>query len=148
VSVLGAGGAARATVLALAHGGARRVIVANRTPERAQALIADLRAACGATALEAGEPIVGSAIVINATSDGGAVAAAVAACAAGGTCVDLQYKPSETPFVHAARAAGRRAINGTPMLVAQALATFRIWFGNVDFPAGVEARLGTIVEAG
>jgi shikimate dehydrogenase len=148
VTVLGAGGAARATVLALAEAGAARVIVTNRTAARAQELVDALRAAAGATALIAGDPAAESAIVINATSDGGAVADAVEACALDGWCVDLQYAPAATPFVRAARAAGRRAVNGTPMLVAQAMATFRLWYGDValDEPA-LTAQLAEIVEA-
>jgi shikimate dehydrogenase len=146
VTVLGAGGAARATVLALAQCGARRVVVANRTLARARELTAALRAAAGATVLHAGdaEP---SAIVINATSDGGAVAAAVACCTPGGWCVDLQYKPADTPFVRAARAAGRNAVNGTAMLVAQALATFALWYGDVPLAAGIVHELTALVEA-
>jgi shikimate dehydrogenase len=148
VSVVGAGGAARATVVALAQEGAARIVVANRTVERAQALVAGLRDAAGATVLTAGDPVPGSAIVINATSDGAAVAGATAACAAGGWCVDLQYAPAPTPFVRAARATGRQAVNGTPMLVAQALATFRLWFGDVALDeADVTAQLAEIVEA-
>ena len=145
-TVLGAGGAARATVLALAQSGARRVVVANRTEARARELIAALRSAAGATDLVAGAPEP-SAIVVNATSDGGAVAADVAACAPGGWCVDLQYKPAETPFVRAARAAGRNAVNGTGMLVAQAIATFHLWYAGVHFAPGVEDELTTLVEA-
>jgi shikimate dehydrogenase len=145
-TVLGAGGAARATVLALAHCGARRVVVANRTAERARELIAALQPAAGATELIAG-PAEPSALVVNATSDGAAVASAVAACAAGGWCVDLQYKPAETPFVRAARAAGRNAVNGTGMLVAQAIATFHLWYDGVRFAPGVEDELMTLVEA-
>ena len=83
----------------------------------------------GATALVAGPPEL-APLVINATSDGGAVAAAVHTASAGGWCVDLQYKPVETPFVRAARAAGRNALSGSVMLVAQAIAKFRIWFGD------------------
>jgi len=147
VTVLGAGGAARAAVVALAHGGAATVTVANRTPQHAHALIDDLRGATGHTALRAGEAAAHSTIVINATSDGAAVAGAVAACAPDGWCVDLQYRPVETPFVRAARAAGRHAINGTPMLVAQAIATFRIWFGDVPLDESVGSRLAALVEA-
>jgi shikimate dehydrogenase len=147
VTVLGAGGAARATVLALAQGGAATVTVHNRTPEHAHLLIDDLCRSVGRTALLAGAVDEGSSIVINATSNGAAVASAVAACAPDGWCIDLQYKPTETPFVRAARAAGRRAINGTPMLVAQAIATFRIWFGDVPFDDSVESQLAALVEA-
>jgi shikimate dehydrogenase len=145
-TVLGAGGAARATVLALAQAGARRVVVANRTPERARELIAALRPAAGAADLVAGPPEP-SAIVVNATSDGAAVAGAVAACAPRGWCVDLQYKPADTPFVRAARAAGRNAVNGTPMLVAQAIATFHLWYDGVRFARDVERELTRLVEA-
>jgi shikimate dehydrogenase len=98
--------------------------------------------------LLAGAPEI-APLVINATSDGAAVAAAVRSCTAGGWCVDLQYKPADTPFVRAARDAGRNAVNGTTMLVAQAIATFRIWYGDaVALDAGrVHAELTRIVEA-
>jgi len=87
-------------------------------------------------------------VVINATSDGGAVAAAVECCLPAGWCVDLQYKPVDTPFVRAARAAGRNAVNGTHMLVAQAIATFYLWYGDdVRFARRTEAELGALVEA-
>jgi shikimate dehydrogenase len=139
-TVLGAGGAARATVLALAQLGARRIVVANRTPDRARELVAALTPAAGATDLVAAKPEP-SAIVVNATSDGAAVADAVALCLPGGWCVDLQYKPALTPFVRAARAAGRNAVNGTPMLVAQAVATFALWYGGVRVARAVGAAL-------
>jgi shikimate dehydrogenase len=147
VTVLGAGGAARAAVLALAHGGASTITVVNRTPERARALIAELRVAAGHTLLMAGAVDESSSIVINATSEGSAVAGAVEACAPDGWCIDLQYKPTDTPFVQAARAAGRRACNGTPMLVAQAIATFHLWFGDVALDDDVTERLTAVVEA-
>ena len=147
VTLLGAGGAARSAVVALARMGARRVVIANRTRERAQALIADLRAAAGETELIATPPIP-SAIVINATSDGNAVADHVTACMPDGWCVDLQYKPTDTPFVQAARAAGRKSVNGAYMLVAQAMSTFYLWYGDdVRFGRNVEAELTALVEA-
>ena len=146
VTVLGAGGAARATALGLRDLGAARVVIANRTAERARTLVAELRPAMGTTELLAGdgEP---APLIVNATSAGGAVADAVALCAPGGWCVDLQYKPTLTPFVQAARAAGRNAVNGTTMLVAQAVATFRIWFGEVALDPAVDGQLARIVEA-
>jgi shikimate dehydrogenase len=147
VTVLGAGGAARATVVALAQLNAARIVVANRTRAHAHALIGDLQPACAGTELVAGDPVA-SSIVINATSNGAAVAAAVDACLPEGWCVDLQYKPTATPFVEAARAAGRHAVNGTPMLVAQAIATFYLWYGDdVRFGRRTENDLTTIVEA-
>ena len=148
-TVLGAGGAGRAAVLALAHLGARRVVVTNRTSDRALALVADLQAACGSTQLVADVAATAAPLVINATSDGAAVARAVYACLPGGWCVDLQYKPTDTPFVRAALEGGRRAVNGTAMLIAQAIATFRIWFGEEIVLDAVAAtrNLTAIVEA-
>jgi shikimate dehydrogenase len=147
VTVLGAGGAARATVAALVQMDVKRIVIANRTIERARALIDDLRAAAGTTELAAGDPVA-SSVVINATSNGAAVVDAVGACMPGGWCVDLQYKPADTPFVQAARAAGRNAVNGSHMLVAQAIATFYIWYGDdVRFARTAEAELTALVEA-
>ena len=147
VTLLGAGGAARSTVVALTQMGAKRIVVANRTVERARALVDDLRAAAGATELAIGDPVA-SQLVINATSNGAAVADAVTACLPGGWCVDLQYRPSDTPFVLAARAAGRNAVSGAHMLVAQAIATFYLWYGgDVRFGRDVEAELTALVEA-
>lgn len=147
-TLLGAGGAARAAALALRDLGATRVVIANRTPERAERLISELAPAMGRTLLLAGDVEV-APLAINATSDGAAVAGAVRSCTAGGWCVDLQCRPSETPFVRAARDAGRHAVNGTAMLVAQAIATFRIWFGDgVALDAGrIGPALARIVEA-
>jgi shikimate 5-dehydrogenase len=66
----------------------------------------------------------------------------------GGWCVDLQYKPTDTPFVLAARAAGHNAVNGTRMLVAQAIASFYLWYGDdVRFGRAAEAELTALVEA-
>src|SRR4051794_25626300 len=61
--VLGAGGSARAAAWALARAGAREVMVWNRTPERAQALAADL----GVEAVEAPRR---ADIVVNCTPVG------------------------------------------------------------------------------
>ncbi len=147
VTVLGAGGAARATVVALAQMDAKRIVIANRTIGRAQTLIADLRESVSSTELHAGEPVA-SHVVINATSNGAAVVTAIEACMPGGWCVDLQYKPVDTPFVRAARAAGRNAVNGSFMLVAQAIATFYLWYGDdVRFGRAAENELTALVEA-
>ncbi len=42
---------------------------------------------------------------------------------------DLVYVPLETPFLRAARAAGRRAAHGLDMLVGQAVLAIEIWLG-------------------
>ena len=48
----------------------------------------------------------------------------------------------------AARAAGRNAVSGAHMLVAQAIATFYLWYGDdVRFGRAAEAELTALVEA-
>jgi shikimate dehydrogenase len=42
---------------------------------------------------------------------------------------DLIYAPLETPFLRAARLAGRRTRHGLPMLVLQAALSIEIWLG-------------------
>lgn len=87
--ILGASGAARAAAFALAHAGAGAIVVANRTPERAEELLADLLVAItderGLTAAggpppalvalglddpELAEAVVGCALLVNATAVG------------------------------------------------------------------------------
>jgi shikimate dehydrogenase len=43
--------------------------------------------------------------------------------------LDLVYGPTETAWVRAARASGRVASDGLPMLVEQGAAAFETWFG-------------------
>lgn len=128
--VVGAGGAARAIVLALGEAGATEVIVANRTPSRADeaAALAPGVARPGSTA-EAD----GVELIVNATPQGmaGDLSLPVpAAClGAGQLVVDLVYHPAVTPLVEAARQRGAAAANGLGMLIHQAAHAFRLWTG-------------------
>lgn len=53
---------------------------------------------------------------------------------AGALAYDLVYRPIETPFLRQARSAGAMTLGGLGMLTAQALATWRIWFGEEVSP--------------
>jgi shikimate dehydrogenase len=130
--VLGAGGAARAVVLALAGAGASEVVVVNRTLERAEV----------AAALAGGRGRVGSAgdasemdLVVNATPAGMGGAAAVrplvdATCLGPGqVAADLVYHPLVTPWLAAAEARGATVVGGLGMLVHQAAAQLAAWTG-------------------
>ncbi len=138
VLVLGAGGAARAVVLALGRAGAD-ITVAARRLEMARAA-----AALAPGALAVGLPdAVGSAaaadVVVNATPLGmGGEHPPLDAgrLGSGHTVIDLIYHPAETPLLAAARAAGARTQNGLPMLVHQAALSFRLWTG-VEAPVDV-----------
>jgi shikimate dehydrogenase len=138
--VLGAGGAARATVLALARCGARSIRVLNRTSARLDALVDDLRPHLGAVRLESGSlDLVAQPtdrpvdVVVNATSLGlvGRAPPVHPSWYASrpSWAIDLVYNPPDTAFMQAARSAGARAENGLGMLVHQAALAFELWTG-------------------
>lgn len=123
-AVVGAGGAARAVVLALGEADAGQVLVVNRTASRA-ASAAELAGAVG----RVGRPddlssvdLVVNATSIGLTADGGAALVDELAepLHAGQLVVDLVYRPAVTPFLAAARNHGATVRNGLGMLVHQA----------------------------
>ncbi len=139
--VVGAGGAARAVVAALAGAGAAEVIVVNRTPERAAAALA-LAGPVG----RRGAPDDASScdLVVNATPLGMAGSPGGGAqpwpidpslLRAGQRVVDLIYHPSETPWMAAARSRGALVDNGLGMLVHQAALQLVAWTG-LEPPVG------------
>jgi shikimate dehydrogenase len=127
--VLGAGGAGRAAAWALASAGAD-VAVWNRTPERAQALAADL----GVRAVGGSER---ADIVVNCTSVGlqdpeatfKALPVGADELGAGSLVVDMVYRAGGTRFLEAARTRGARVVDGLEILVAQGAASFERWTG-------------------
>jgi shikimate dehydrogenase len=141
VLLLGAGGAARAVLVALLVRGAR-VVIANRTPERARTLVRAIphpvertpRVLDWAARTELQEIDV----VVNATSLGlhGEDPLAGAALPRGLIVVDLIATAVATPLVKRARAGGSDVVDGLPMLLQQAASSFRIWTGR-DAPVDV-----------
>ena len=134
VLLIGAGGAARGVLPALFDERPGRVVVVNRTPERARDLAARFpRApveACGFGELDP-EPFD---IVINGTSaglsGGKAPPVPISALRPGGACYDMVYAPEPTPFLLWSRAAGAAvAVDGAGMLVEQGAESFRRWRG-------------------
>lgn len=134
--VVGAGGAARAVVRALAGAGAADIVVVNRTAG-AGAVAAGLAGPVG----RVGEAsaAAGADLVVNATPLGMRGRAAgegedalpidPALLAPGQLYVDLVYDPPVTPALVAARARGVAAVNGVGMLIHQAAHAFRLWTG-------------------
>ena len=127
--VLGAGGAARAVVLALAGAGAREVVVVNRTPERGAEAVA-LAGPVGR--LGPPEAAADAEIVVNATPvgmDGASTPLPGAHFGGGQVVVDLLYHPPLTPLLEGAEADGATVANGLGMLVHQAAHAFAQWTG-------------------
>lgn len=130
VTLLGAGGAAKAVALALAEAGAERVQVCNRTLERAGELCARhprlTPAPFGPDTLE--RLCRGADLLVNCTSLGMEGCprqfegfSFLDALPPHGAVFDLIYHPAETELLAQARRRGLRAMNGLPMLVWQAV---------------------------
>ncbi|MCZ2089263.1 MAG: shikimate dehydrogenase [Comamonadaceae bacterium] len=138
VLLLGAGGATRGAVRPLARAGAARIVIANRTADKARTLAAELAphldgvplVGGGLAALATGEAFE---VVINATSaslSGAAPELPACAFAPGALAYDMVYGQALTPFLRLARAAGAaRLADGVGMLVEQAAEAFAWWRG-------------------
>ena len=145
VLVVGAGGAARAVVLALGRAGAA-VTVAARRPEAAVAAAA---LAPGARTVPLGAADASPfPVVVNATplgmSGGDPLPVDPQALHAEQAVVDLVYHPADTPLLTAARARGATAVNGLGMLLHQAARSFTLWTGQ---PAPVDAMRTAVTAA-
>ena len=135
--VLGAGGASRAVLYALLQRGFAKIILINRTVERAQALADHFGSQIEAYGWDKAQDFVSiSDVIINTTSLGmhghGAAEAFpldLSAAKAGTLATDIVYIPLETPFLAQARAAGLRCVDGLGMLLHQAVPGFEHWFG-------------------
>lgn len=124
VTILGAGGAAAAALVALEG---RGLCVMARDVAKAQAVID--RTGVAARSMAWGRPH-GDGVIVNATPIGMAgesLGDDVLAPATG--LLDMAYRDIETPAVRAMRASGRPVAEGLDMLVGQAVAAFEIWTG-------------------
>lgn len=137
VVVLGAGGAARSVVLAVAEAGANEIVVINRSLDRAEqaASLAGDRGRVGTV-----DDIPGADIVVNATSVGlgapegdrsGPLPIDPAWLRSGQVVADLIYHPAATPLLLSAADRDCRVMNGLGMLAHQAARQFTIWTGFV-----------------
>ena len=135
--VLGAGGAARAVVAALAEAGVREIRLVNRTRERAAVLACDLGSAALAVTVwpwEARNDALDKAgLMVNTTSLGMTgepdLAIDLSLLPRSSVVVDIVYVPLETKLLAAARRRGHVVIDGLGMLLHQARPGFAAWFG-------------------
>jgi shikimate dehydrogenase len=145
VLLLGAGGSARAVGHALLGAGAARLVVANRGVDRAERLAADLENRFPKSAIEicslataARGDFKHCSLVVNTTTVGLATDETPLprqALPSSGAVVDLIYDPPRTRLLRIAGEAGLRTLNGLPMLVHQAAASWEIWMRQ---PAPIE----------
>lgn len=132
--VLGAGGAARAVLVALIEAGAGEIRLANRSLGRAQALAAAAGAAVRVVPwTERAAALEGAMLLVNATSLGMTgqppLELALDALPAAAVVNDIVYAPLETPLLANARRRGHPAVDGLGMLLHQGRPGFAAWFG-------------------
>jgi shikimate dehydrogenase len=134
ITVIGAGGAARAVVISLLDQGATEIRLINRTRAKAEEL-----AAADPTVVktydwsERNAALEGAAMLVNTTNQGmyGQPPLEITLDALPKTAMvsDLIYIPLETPLLAAAKARGHVTSNGLGMLLNQAIPAFEAWFG-------------------
>lgn len=164
VLVLGAGGGARAVAMQCAKENCERLVIANRSYEKAKELADDLREffagprVLGPVARLQAIPweenairfqVANSDLIVNVTplglhrSDPAAIPSRLLAPHL--MIYDTIYSEQRTPFVSAAFAAGARAANGSSMLLHQAALSFELWF---EREAPIEVMRGALPKAG
>jgi shikimate dehydrogenase len=137
--ILGAGGAARAVATALADRGISRIAIANRTPERAEALCRHCRAVFPQTVFEmvpwesrAGF-LAETQLLVNTTSLGMVgqppLDLPLGELPEETVINDLVYNPLKTELLSGGLARGNRVVDGLGMLLHQAVPGFARWFG-------------------
>ena len=147
--VFGAGGSSRAVVFGLIERGIKRVHLANRTMERAQALADQFGAAVRPISWDEVDNVLPHAgLLVNTTSLGmhgqPALDVDVGLLSREAIVADLVYVPLETALLKAARARGLKTADGLGMLLHQAVRGFELWFGQRP---EVTADLRALVEA-
>lgn len=156
VLLVGAGGAAAGVLGPLLDARPRRVVVANRTTEKAQALVASHAPLAAGTGVELAwcalaDAPAGFDIVVNGTASslgGAGVPVAGDVLRPGALAYDMMYGAAAQGFLAWAREHGARGRDGLGMLVEQAAEAFRIWRGVLPPTAGVLAELREMVDRG
>jgi shikimate dehydrogenase len=132
--ILGAGGAARAIVVALLDEGVPELRITNRTLERAQVIAEDFGDRVKVVPWsERNEAMAGVSLLVNTTTLGmhGQLPLDVKldALPLAAMVSDAIYLPMETDLLAQARLRGHRTVNGLGMLLNQARPAFASWFG-------------------
>lgn len=134
VLILGAGGAARAILCGYLEAGVDRILISNRTRERAETLAKDLcpnakiidwdnRSDATRTV---GHVVNVTALGLNGKGELGIDFIAVRSDL---VVIDTVYAPLNTRFLQAAHSSGLRTVDGLRMLVGQARPSFEAFFG-------------------
>ena len=153
VLLIGAGGASSGALGPLLAARPAQVVVANRTLDKALALVERHRSVaagsvlCAATLDDCGS---GFDVVVNAAAtslQGAAVPVSADVLAPGALALDMMYGPAAHGFLDWARRHGALGRDGLGMLVEQAAAAFEFWRGVRPETAPVLAALRARMDA-
>jgi shikimate dehydrogenase len=129
VLILGAGGVVPSIIFALNKMKVSKIIISNRTKEKAQSLKKDFK---NIEIIEWGE-VSNFDMIINATSIGlkedDNIKLNFSSISGNKFFYDVIYNPSETNFLKIGKKLGNKTLNGKLMFIYQGLAAFNIWHG-------------------
>ena len=148
VVVIGAGGAARAVLFALARANVGHVTILNRSPLKAMGLLATFGLKGEVLALDAALPP--AALLVNSSSLGmkgqPPLELDLAPLPADAIVYDLVYAPLKTGLLAAAESRGLGTVDGLDMLIGQAALAFELFFGKPP-PEGRDEELRDLLTA-
>ncbi len=135
--LIGAGGAAAGVLGPLIEAAPRRILVVNRSPDKAQALVRRHAALASQHGVELAAAALANVqgafdIVVNATASslsGAAVPVPHTVLKAGALACDMMYGPAANSFIAWARSYGAVPRDGLGMLVEQAAEAFLVFRG-------------------
>lgn len=148
VILIGAGGAARAILFALARCEVGHVTILNRNPLKASALLA--RSGLHGVALPLNAPLPPAALVVNSSALGmqGSPPLDIDLSGMPEDCLvyDIVYAPLQTELLKQAEQRGLETIDGLEMLIGQAAVAFELFFDAAP-PREHDTELRTLLTA-
>ena len=148
VAVIGAGGAARAVLFALARAGVGHVTILNRSPLKAMGLLATSGLKGDVVGLDAALPPV--SLLVNSSSLGMTgqppLDLDLSPLPDDAIVYDLVYSPLQTSLLKAAETRGLDTVDGLDMLIGQAALAFELFFGAPP-PEGRDEELRALLTA-
>jgi shikimate dehydrogenase len=146
--LIGAGGAARAILFALATFGVPRITIVARDVAKGRELLD--RAGLKGDVIALGDPLPAADLLVNSSPLGmegqPPLEIDLTPLAPGATVYDIVYAPLETPLLAQARGLGLKTIDGLEMLIGQAALAFDIFF-DAEAPREHDAELRTLLLA-
>lgn len=150
--VLGAGGAARAILVALQSRNVGSIVLLNRTRDTAEKLAAEMSGSISVAPFDSFNDVAPLAQLVVNTSSIGMHGSRFenldfSKLPKGALVTDIVYTPLQTPLLQDAKAQGLKIVDGLGMLLHQAVPGFEAWFGvrpEVDkaLRAKIEGTLG------